>query len=120
MTTDALVHALVRHLTEEWRPAAGVRSETDLDREMLREVRAWAGSRFEIPQCERPEWIAGHGPTREDKKGWKECKRHQIVRLWGAGKASDVFLYHGSSGNRVAEIMRRSAGRLAGADAVSR
>lgn len=95
MSQPWIAAALVKHLREEWTPPRSVRSERLLDRSLRDHVRRWVRE-----QCRsiRPKdvkhYVAGHEDDRLRKKHWTESKAHQVVRLWGAGKTSDLFIYH--------------------------
>jgi hypothetical protein len=87
--------ALVRHLRDEWTPPSSVKSERILDAEVLSEVRRWIRGRIPgISVLEVKRWVAGHEEERSEKKWWTQSKPHQVVCLWGAGKTSDLFIYH--------------------------
>jgi hypothetical protein len=45
-----------------------------------------------LPAAELSRWVAGHHDA--DKRAWAASKPHQNIRLWGAGKTADVFVYH--------------------------
>ncbi len=87
--------ALVKHLREEWAPPSSVKSEKLLDAEVLSEVRRWINGRIpEIPEAGLKQWVAGHEEEKAEKKWWTQSKERQVVCLWGAGKTSDLFIYH--------------------------
>jgi hypothetical protein len=86
---------LVKHLRDEWTPPDSVVSETLLDRALRDHVRAWIKQRCpRIPCGELGRWVAGHEQEKSDKHRWSRSKEHQVVTLWGAGKTSDLFIYH--------------------------
>ncbi len=87
--------ALVRHLKDEWTPSSSAKSEKILDAEVLSEVRRWVRGRIRgISVLEVKRWVAGHEQEKSEKKWWTQSKPHQVVCLWGAGKTSDLFIYH--------------------------
>jgi hypothetical protein len=88
-----LVRALVKDL-DEWVPPRWVRSEKLLDRAVRDHVRGWLRARAGIPTAELRRWIAGHERLKAHKVNWTGSKPYQVVTLWGAGKTSDLFIYH--------------------------
>jgi hypothetical protein len=88
-----LVRALVKDL-DEWAPPGWVRSEKLLDRAFRDHVRQWLRERIAIPTAELRRWVAGHERLKAYKANWTGSKAYQVVTLWGAGKTSDLFIYH--------------------------
>jgi len=90
-----IASALVQHLRDEWTPPRSVRSERLLDRSLRDHVRRWVRERCpSIPSEDVKRYVAGHEDGKLRKKHWTQSKAHQVVRLWGAGKTSDLFIYH--------------------------
>jgi hypothetical protein len=88
-----LVRALVRDL-DDWVPPRWVRSEKLLDRAVRDHLRGWLRARAAIPTAELRRWVAGHERLKAHKVNWTGSKPYQVVTLWGAGKTSDLFIYH--------------------------
>jgi hypothetical protein len=84
---DAIEAALVT-----W-PVPQVKSERELDlvaRDFVRaEVRRLLP---DLPEAELSRWVAGHRDS--TPRYWTESKPYQHIRLWGAGKTADLFVYH--------------------------
>jgi hypothetical protein len=70
-----------------------VKSEKELDLLARNFVRAEVQRRLpDLPETELPQWVVGHrDPT---PRYWTESKAYQNIRLWGAGKTADLFVYH--------------------------
>jgi len=94
VTADQLVRALVKNLAHEWTPPADVSSETILDRVVRDHVREWLQEEAGIPSADIRRWVAGHEQLKANKPNWTGSKAYQVVTLWGAGKTSDLFIYH--------------------------
>lgn len=90
-----LAAALVKDLRQDWTPSTSVISEKTLDLALRDHLREWIRLRLPgIPQTELKQWVAGHEEEESEKRRWSESKQHQVICLWGAGKTSDLFVYH--------------------------
>ncbi len=90
MGAKRLAGALAADLRRWHVPA--VKSEKELDEAVREFIRGRIRKRLGVPELKQ--WVAGHGEPEPLSRFWRKSKPYQVIDLWGAGKTSDLFVYH--------------------------